>query len=410
MMWRALQADLADVPGVALIAIDTPAAAMQSTADGVSFPAAGLYGADAGVEGRFGKGGDAAGEAPIDANIAEAILSADAVWPLALETGGGLERLSSHVLRSGRILLGSRPQALRVAGSRLRTAHLMAEAGIAVAATYAPHQPLPVLPGAWLVKPDDGASCTETRIFSSAAGARAWIRAHDASYRDFPAYDRGQRHASQRDGGQRDGGQPDVAQPDVAQRYVAQPDTAPAGMSRAPLGAAESAPSAASPLAASPLAARPLVAWPPSNKYVLQPYIAGKFGSLSLLCRDGAAQILSCNEHRIAVRDNQFHFLGTTVNSIVDSDGALGQLALAVATAMPGLWGHVGVEFVMSARGVVVLEVNARITPAYAGLRASIGCNPAALVIDLLDEPAGALFARPTVLAVSVDVAAFGEE
>ena len=41
--------------------------------------------------------------------------------------------------------------------------------------------------------------------------------------------------------------------------------------------------------------------------------------------------------HRIAVRDNQLHFLGTTVNSMADSDGAFARLAQAVAAAVPGL-------------------------------------------------------------------------
>jgi predicted ATP-grasp superfamily ATP-dependent carboligase len=141
---------------------------------------------------------------------------------------------------------------------------------------------------------------------------------------------------------------------------------------------------------------------------VLQPFIPGKAGSLSLLCCDGRAQLLSCNEHRIAVRDNQLHFLGTTVNSMADSDGAFARLAQAVVAAVPGLWGHVGVEFVIGVRGVVVLGVNARITPAYAGLRASLGCNPAALVMDLLEHPLrirpAAAAARPAAVAVSVDL------
>ena len=141
---------------------------------------------------------------------------------------------------------------------------------------------------------------------------------------------------------------------------------------------------------------------------MLQPFIPGKLGSLSLLCRDGSAQVLGCNEHRIAVRDNQFHFLGTTVNSLPDTDGALAHLAQTVASALPGLWGHVGIDVVLAARGAVVLAINARMTASYAGLHASIGCNPAAMVFDLLAQPAAAPRPRIKPVAVSVDVAAFG--
>lgn len=250
------------------------------------------------------------------------VQAADAVWPLAPETGGTLERLSRQVLRHERILLGSKPRALRVAASRLRTSRMLARAGIDVVPTYTPVQPRPSARGAWLVKPDDGADLDDTRIFSTADTALAWIRARAAGC------------------------------------------------------------------------------------YVLQPFIPGKLGSLSLLCRDGVAQLLGCNELRVAVRDNQFHFLGTTVNSLPDSAGQFARLAQAVATAMPGLWGHVGIDFVLAERGAVVLAVHARVTASYAGLHASIGCNPAAMVLDLLAQPcAPRTWAKP--LAVSVDVAAF---
>lgn len=272
MMLRALLADLGELPDVELITIGEP--------------------------GLFRRRFDACVEA------------ADAVWPLAPEAGGLLERLSREVLQRERILLGSGPAALRVAGSKLRTARVLAKAGVAVAATYTPDQPLPPGPGAWVVKPDDGAGCLNTRIFADAAAALAWIA-----------------------------------------------DTGEAG-------------------------------------YVLQAFIPGKLGSLSLLCRDGVAQLLGCNEQRIAVRDNQFHLLGTTVNGLRDHAGQFERLAQAVAAAIPGLWGHVGVDFIVAEHGVVVLEVNPRLTTSYAGLHASIGCNPAALALDLLARPGGPPRAR----------------
>lgn len=286
IMLAALLADLAQLPDIELITISDPT----------------LFGR------RFGA----------------CLQEADAVWPLAPEAGGLLERLSRQVLRCNRILLGSKPDALRVAGSKLRTARALAMAGVAVVATYTPDQALPEGSGAWVVKPDDGAGCLNTRIFSSADAALAWIAASGAA------------------------------------------------------------------------------------GYVLQPFIQGKLGSLSLLCCDGEAQVLSCNEQRIAVRDNEFHFLGTTVNSLNDDAGRFARLAQSVAAAIPGLWGHVGIDFVNAEQGVVVLEVNPRMTTSYCGLHASIGCNPAALVLDLLAHPGVTPRARSKPVAVSVDMAAFG--
>lgn len=295
MMLHALCDDLAQVPGIELVAL-----APARTA-----------GPSASFQRRF------------DASVC----AADAVWPLAPQAGGMLERLSRHVLRRERILLGSKPHALHVARSKLRTSRVLARAGIDVIATYAPGQPRPDARGAWVVTPDDGCDVEDTRIFCSDDAAVAWI----------------------------------------ATQALA--------------------------------------------RYVLQPFIPGKLGSLSLLCRDGVAQVLGRNEQRIAARDNQLYFLGTTVNSLPDDDGAFDRLAQAVAAAMPGLWGHVSIDFVLAERGAVVLAVNARMTTSYAGLHASIGCNPAAMALDLLNllaQPAPAPRARTKPVAVSVDVAAFG--
>lgn len=141
--------------------------------------------------------------------------------------------------------------------------------------------------------------------------------------------------------------------------------------------------------------------------YVLQPFVAGKLGSLSLICCDGAARVLARNLERIAIHDNRFHFLGCTVNGLDDADGALERLAQRVAAALPTLWGYVGVDVILTDSGPVVLEVNPRLTAAYAGLHASIGCNPAALVIDLLKGPEAMPVPATRRRAVSVDVASF---
>jgi predicted ATP-grasp superfamily ATP-dependent carboligase len=246
-----------------------------------------------------------------------------------------LERLAREVLRNGRILLGCRPEALRIAGSRRRMAHALARACIDAVPTYAPGQRLPDAGGAWVVRPDAGAPWLDSHLFPSAAAALAWIGAQQC------------------------------AAPEPRRRLPAAP------------------------------------------RHVLQPFIPGKLGSLSLLCRDGAAQLLACNEQRVAMRDNQFHFLGTTVNGLADGDGAFLRLAQAVAAAIPGLWGHVGIDFVSAERGPVVLDVCARPGSAYAGLHASLGCNPAALMLELLGGPANPVPPRPRPLAVSVDLAVF---
>jgi predicted ATP-grasp superfamily ATP-dependent carboligase len=149
------------------------------------------------------------------------------------------------------------------------------------------------------------------------------------------------------------------------------------------------------------------LAWIRTNAaqgFILQPFVAGRLGSLSLICCDGAARLLARNQERVAVHDNRFHFLGSTVNGLDDADGALERLAQQVAAALPTLWGYVGVDIILTERGAVVLDVNPRLTAAYAGLHASIGCNPAGLVLDLLKGPAAMPAPPAGRRAVSVDV------
>ncbi len=269
-----------------------------------------------------GAGGRAAAPS-FGERFAACVQAADAVWPLAPEAEGLLESLSRDILRAKRILLGSAPGAVRVAASKIKVARALAEGGVATVPTYRPHACLPDGEGAWVVKPEDGVGCLDTRLFSDRAAALAWIRTSAA------------------------------------------------------------------------------------QGYVLQPFIAGKLGSLSLICCDGAARLLARNLERVAMRDNRFHFLGSTVNGLSDADGALERLAQQVAAALPTLWGYVGVDIILSERGAVVLDVNPRLTAAYAGLHASIGCNPAGLVIDLLQGPAAMPAAPPKRRAVSVDVGSF---
>ncbi len=126
------------------------------------------------------------------------ICNVDAVWPIAPETGGILERLSRLVVDAGRRLIGSPPDAVRLSASkRLMAAHLAAH-GVATAATRpltaSPPDTLPASAAGWIVKPDDGAGAEETFLLPTRADLRRWLAGRrDASrfvlqpYLDGPA-------------------------------------------------------------------------------------------------------------------------------------------------------------------------------------------------------------------------------
>jgi len=102
----------------------------------------------------------------------------DAAWPIAPETGGTLEALSRLTLEAGRILLGSRPEAVHTAASKLVTATVLDARGIPAVPSYDDPARIPPLRGAWVVKPDDGAGCEDNWLLPDADNARRWLAAH----------------------------------------------------------------------------------------------------------------------------------------------------------------------------------------------------------------------------------------
>lgn len=101
----------------------------------------------------------------------QCIEAADAVWPIAPETGGVLERLNRCVLDKNRILIGCHPQAVQVTASKFRTARELKRHHIPVPDTVYPNAELPASDSGWVIKPDDGAGCEETYYFRRAEDA-----------------------------------------------------------------------------------------------------------------------------------------------------------------------------------------------------------------------------------------------
>jgi len=119
--------------------------------------------------------------------------------------------------------------------------------------------------------------------------------------------------------------------------------------------------------------------------YVLQPYIEGTPASLSMLCHEGEACLLSVNLQQVVEVNGRFHVHGILVNGVKQIDRHA-ELARSIAHAIPELWGYVGVDLICTENGPVVLEVNPRLSVSYAGLHRALGLNPARLVLRLLNE------------------------
>lgn len=140
------------------------------------------------------------------------------------------------------------------------------------------------------------------------------------------------------------------------------------------------------------------------ERFVVQPYLAGPAMSLSLLCADGRAAILSCNRQDVRLDSERFRYHGGVVGGREDLRSDCEPIAAGIAAAFPGLWGLVGVDLVETSRGLVVLEVNPRVTTSYVGLRRALGRNPAELVVGLAADGWEAVRLSPVAGEVEVSV------
>jgi len=119
---------------------------------------------------------------------------------------------------------------------------------------------------------------------------------------------------------------------------------------------------------------------------VLEAWVAGEPLSLSLLCSAGRVELLSVNRQQLAIDAfGVVSFTGVQIDALPHDDARFGTLrawAQALARAIPGLHGYVGIDLVWHPqRGPVLIEVNPRVTMAYVGLSAALNRNVAAAVL-----------------------------
>lgn len=120
---------------------------------------------------------------------------------------------------------------------------------------------------------------------------------------------------------------------------------------------------------------------------IVQPWVEGEAWSLSLLCDGGRATLLSCNRQRIVEHHGALALAGIDVNAILGDCTAEADLGTRIAAAIPGLRGYIGVDFIRSSAGPVVLEINPRLTTSFCGLRRARRLNVGALVLALGRAP-----------------------
>ena len=119
------------------------------------------------------------------------------------------------------------------------------------------------------------------------------------------------------------------------------------------------------------------------KKTIVQKFIPGIAASMSLLCYKGQVRLLASNRQLFRFTAGTGHLDGVVVNGLPQYTDQFKTLAEDIAHALPGLQGYVGVDVIVSDNGPLVVEINPRLTTAYAGLRQSLGRNPAEWILSL---------------------------
>ncbi|OGT66373.1 MAG: hypothetical protein A2W69_04270 [Gammaproteobacteria bacterium RIFCSPLOWO2_02_47_7] len=123
-----------------------------------------------------------------------------------------------------------------------------------------------------------------------------------------------------------------------------------------------------------------------SKNYIVQEYIPGIPASISMLCLQGQTRVLACNEQLFKFENGKGHLSGVVVNGLRVYHQELEMIARDIAGVIDGLTGYVGVDLIMAEQGPVVVEINPRLTTAYAGLGSSLGRNPAEMIMKLMQN------------------------
>lgn len=118
----------------------------------------------------------------------------------------------------------------------------------------------------------------------------------------------------------------------------------------------------------------------PGGGLIAQPWIAGEAMSLCVLSTQGKTDVASVNRQHLQLDRGIVGLAAIEVNC-EPVTAPVRALAERVATAIPGLNGYFGIDYIQAAAGPVVVEVNPRVTTSYARLRAALGVNAAEWVV-----------------------------
>jgi predicted ATP-grasp superfamily ATP-dependent carboligase len=125
-----------------------------------------------------------------------------------------------------------------------------------------------------------------------------------------------------------------------------------------------------------------------SLDFIAQEFVKGESASVSLISTGDEALPISFNKQNVSLRTPDS--ASTYHGGFVPLDNPLRREAFAMAKrvveSIRGLVGYVGVDFVLTEKKPVLIELNPRLTTSYVGLRKVVGLNPAKAIVDAVTK------------------------
>lgn len=113
-----------------------------------------------------------------------------------------------------------------------------------------------------------------------------------------------------------------------------------------------------------------------SSSYIFQPYIDGDHYSLCVFFYNDRYKLLTVNKQMINIdKQKQVHLCKLIVNQKNHNQFSLHKVIDCINNALPGLYGYVGIDLIISNGRFILTEINPRLTTSFTGISESVGVN-----------------------------------
>ncbi|MHA2005407.1 MAG: ATP-grasp domain-containing protein, partial [Candidatus Thorarchaeota archaeon] len=125
------------------------------------------------------------------------------------------------------------------------------------------------------------------------------------------------------------------------------------------------------------------------ESFILQEFVDGVHGSVSLLAGNGKSSIISVNRQNVSLGTTQsnpgYHGGECPFNHPAAKKAAI--YSQKIGNALPGLRGYVGIDFVFHEKEAYPMEINPRLTVSSIGLERTIGPKELANIVQSASGP-----------------------